>query len=83
MNKKVESTLGQNILRLRKALHMTQETLASKLNVSTQAVSKWETNQAIPDTLLLPLIAETLNTSVDSLMGFVPNFTGISPYEHR
>ena len=83
MKKKSENTLGQNIFRLRKAMHMTQETLATQLNVSTQAVSKWETGQAIPDTLLLPIIAATLDTSVDTLMGFVPNYTGLSPYEQR
>lgn len=42
MMKKRESILGQNIQRMRKALSLTQEGLAAKLNVTAQAVSKWE-----------------------------------------
>ncbi|WP_273399142.1 helix-turn-helix domain-containing protein, partial [Traorella massiliensis] len=42
-------TLGTKIAEYRKLKKMTQEELASKLNVSSQAVSKWENDLSIPD----------------------------------
>ena len=41
--------LADKIIRLRKKNGMTQEELAEKMNVSRQAVSKWEAAQSIPD----------------------------------
>lgn len=41
--------LGQKIAALHKKNHLFQEALAEKMNVSRQAVSKWESEQAIPD----------------------------------
>ena len=41
--------LGQKIAALRKKNHLSQEALAEKMNVSRQAVSKWESEQLIPD----------------------------------
>ena len=41
--------LGQKITELRKKNNLSQEGLAEKMNVSRQAVSKWESNQSIPD----------------------------------
>ena len=41
--------LGQKIAELRKKDHLFQEDLAEKMNVSRQAVSKWESEQLIPD----------------------------------
>lgn len=57
-----------NLAKRRKALGMTQEQLAARLNVSAQAVSKWE-NSSYPDCELLPKIASALNTSLDTLFG--------------
>ena len=48
---------------------MTQEQLAQKLDVTNQAVSKWETDQSCPDTLLLPKIADVFEISLDALFG--------------
>ncbi len=62
-------SLGSNISKLRKEAGMTQEALAQKLDVTNQAVSKWETDQCCPDTLLLPKIADILETSIDALFG--------------
>ena len=42
-------SLGNKIAELRKDKGMTQESLANKLGVSNQAVSKWEANQSCPD----------------------------------
>lgn len=41
--------LGQKIAALRKKNHLFQEALAEKMNVSRQAVSKWKSEQSIPD----------------------------------
>lgn len=41
--------LGERLIELRKASHLSQEEVAFKLNVTRQTVSKWETNQSTPD----------------------------------
>ena len=41
--------LGNKLLELRKAKHLSQEEVAEKLNVSRQTISKWETDQSTPD----------------------------------
>ena len=61
-------TIAKNISELRKAKCITQEQLANSLGVSFQAVSKWENGISVPDTLLLPQIAEYFNVSVDYLL---------------
>lgn len=60
---------GDRIKQLRKKKDWTQEQLAEMLNVSPQAVSKWETGNALPDVSLLPIIANLFSVSVDSLLG--------------
>ena len=45
-----------------------QEVLAEKLNVSRQAVSKWETGPTLPETDKLIAISELFNVSIDSLL---------------
>lgn len=62
------STFRTNLVKRRKALGLTQEQLAARLNVSPQAVSKWE-NSSYPDGELLPRLAKELNISLDSLFG--------------
>ncbi len=79
----MEFPLGRNIFQLRKRKRMTQEALAATLHVSCQAVSKWENSLSIPDAVLLPRIAETLGTSIDTLMGFIPKHGYATPYEER
>lgn len=59
--------LGKKIKSLRIKAGLTQEQLAEKLNVAAQSVSKWETAAAMPDILLLPLLAETFGVSIDDL----------------
>ncbi|MCL2188132.1 MAG: methyltransferase domain-containing protein [Defluviitaleaceae bacterium] len=66
----MRSVLAGNIARYRKQLGLTQEALAGQLNISFQAVSKWETGQTVPDTLLLPAIARALQVSIDTLLGY-------------
>ncbi len=62
-----EIKISKNIADLRKQKGITQEQLALALNISPQAVSKWETNTSQPDTLTLPLIAEYFEVSIDYL----------------
>ncbi len=59
---------GLIITKLRKQHRMTQEKLAQKLNVSSKAVSKWETGMGYPEITLLPKIAAALGVSVDFLL---------------
>ncbi|MDD3094562.1 MAG: helix-turn-helix transcriptional regulator, partial [Clostridia bacterium] len=46
--------------------------MAEKLNVTPQAVSKWENDISCPDIMLLPKIAEMLSVSVDELLSDAP-----------
>jgi len=62
--------LGENIRLYRTGAGMTQEQLGEKVGVSAQAVSKWESEASLPDTALLPEIAEALSVSVDTLFGY-------------
>ena len=61
-------TLGARIARLRKEKKMTQDEVAEKLNVSPQAVSKWENDQSCQEILLLPAIADLLGVTTDLLL---------------
>ena len=65
--------LSENIRAYRLKRGYTQEQLANLLGVSPQAVSRWETSDTMPDTALLPAIANTLETSIDALFGVVSN----------
>ena len=58
-------TIGTRIKALRKEMNFTQEYVAEKLNVSRQAVSKWEKDISNPDTYNLISLAELLNSSVE------------------
>ena len=73
--------IGTFIAAKRKELGITQQKLAEQLNVSSQAVSKWENGTTVPDTLLLSQLASVLKTSVDTILGYkaVP----ITEYEKK
>ncbi len=62
------NTFRKNLVKRRKELGLTQEQLAQRMNVSPQAVSKWE-NSSYPDGELLPYLAKALNISLDALFG--------------
>ena len=65
--------ISERIAYYRKLNSMTQAELASKLNISTQAVSKWEQKISSPDITLLPELAEIFNISIDELFGMKVN----------
>lgn len=59
--------IGQRITTLRKEKNISQTELAGLLNVSRQAVSKWEQGLSSPDTTKLIQLAEVLGTEVEYL----------------
>ena len=62
------STLGSRIAAWRKEKGITQEELAEKLGVSSQAVSKWENDVSCPDISLLTTLADVLGVTTDELL---------------
>ena len=67
--KVVKILFSQQIKLLRKERKISQSTLAKELQVTQQAVGKWETGKSTPDTDTLRKIAEYFKTSVDFLLG--------------
>ena len=61
--------IGEIIKKLRKQKDMTQEQLAEYLNISPQAVSRWEINSTLPDITLIPTLANIFDVSADVLLG--------------
>lgn len=60
---------SENLKRIRKERHLSQEELAELLDVSRQAVSKWEQGDGYPEVEKLLLMAQKLHVSLDALMG--------------
>ena len=61
-------TLGLRIGVLRRQKGLKQDEIAEMLNVTPQAVSKWENDQTCPDISLLPQLANMLGVTVDELL---------------
>ena len=66
-------SFAENLKQLRKERGLSQEALAELLDVSRQAVSKWELGEGYPEVEKLLYLAQTLNISLDALMS-----TGLS-----
>ncbi len=64
----MNETIGKRIANLRKEKNLKQDNLAEMLNVSPQAVSKWENDLTCPDISILPSLAKILGVSVDELL---------------
>ena len=60
--------VGEQIYSLRKIKNLTQNELGERLSISAQAVSKWERGETLPDTAILPDLANILETSVDNIL---------------
>ncbi len=60
---------NENLKYLRKEANLTQEQLAEKLNVSRQAVTKWESGQSLPDIQNLKEMADMFGVTMDALVG--------------
>lgn len=61
-------SLGEKLLELRKAKHLSQEEAADKLNVTRQTISKWETDQSTPDFDKIMPICELYGISSNELL---------------
>ena len=64
----MKHTIGQNIAYYRKQAGYTQEELAEKMNVTAQAVSKWENDLSYPDLECVGRLARVLDTTVESIV---------------
>ncbi len=64
----MEMTIGKRIAQLRKEKGLTQDELSQMMEVSAQAVSKWENDQTCPDIASLPKLAKILGVTVDELL---------------
>lgn len=60
--------IGESIKKFRIKMNLTQEELANKLNVTRQAISKWENNKGEPDLNMLRNIATALSVTVEELL---------------
>lgn len=60
--------IGNFIQELRKRKNITQSQLGERLNISYQAVSKWERGESLPDTSMLLDLAAILETTVDNIL---------------
>ena len=60
--------LGNNLFQARKKVGLSQETVAEKLGVSRQTISKWETDESIPDIYQSKKLAKLYNLTLDELI---------------
>lgn len=60
--------IGEYIRKQRKLQQLTQKELAKELNISFQAVSKWENGDTLPDVSILLNLADILNTTTDKIL---------------
>ena len=72
--------IGEIISKKRKEAGLTQNQLAKLLNISFQAVSKWENSTTCPDIVILPKLAAALHTTVDALLGYT---SVVTDYDER
>ena len=78
-------TLGEKIFRLRTEQGLSQETFGEKLGVSRQSVSKWETDQSVPELDKIVMISEFFGVSTDYLLKDIDEYRiGRRPhYEYK
>lgn len=72
-------SIGERITQLRKDLGLSQKQLADKMEVSRQAVSKWENDLAAPDSIKMIQLAEVLDTDIEYLSTGRRNFARRPP----
>lgn len=65
-------SLGEKLLSLRKKTGLSQEEVGEKLGVSRQTISKWETDQTVPELIKAKLLSQLYNVSYDYLISSSP-----------
>lgn len=60
--------LGDKLFNLRKKSGLSQEEVAEKLGVTRQTISKWETNQTVPELVRVKLLCEVYNVTYDYII---------------
>lgn len=71
----MNETFGKRFAHLRKEKGLTQDDIALKVNISPQAVSKWENDLSMPDISILVDLADILDVTLDELLGKTPKHT--------
>ena len=66
-----------NLISLRKMHRLSQEELAEKLGISRQTISKYETGESVPDIEKCKVIAEYFEVSIDNLVNYSEQETGL------
>lgn len=79
----MSETIGNRIAKLRKERGLSQEKLAEKVGVSSQAVSKWENDASCPDISLLPILARVLDVTTDELLTGKKDTVTLVPEQQR
>lgn len=69
--------LQDNLIALRKMHNLSQEELAERLRVSRQTISKYETGESLPDIDKCKLLAEIFDVSLDDLVNYDKEVTGL------
>lgn len=64
--------LGQQLCQARKQSGLSQEEVAASLQVSRQTISKWETNETVPDVVAAKKLAALYHLSLDQLLEYDP-----------
>ena len=62
-------SISEKIKDYRRKNYLSQEAFGRLVGVSAQAVSKWESETTMPDIMLLPVIADIFEISIDELFG--------------
>lgn len=65
--------MGEILSELRKIKNVTQDEMAKELNLTPQAISKWENNVSVPDTMMLPELSKYFGVSIDYLFNGNPD----------
>lgn len=79
----MKQTMGERISEFRKDRGMTQDGLAEKVGVTSQAVSKWENNLSVPDLSILIELADLFNVTLDELVRDKEETVRLVPAEKR
>ncbi|MFS0780146.1 helix-turn-helix domain-containing protein [Bacillus sp. 1P06AnD] len=69
--------ISMNLKRLRMSNHFTQEEIAEKLNVSRQAVAKWEKGETMPDISSCMVLANLYHVTLDNLVNYSDEASGL------